>query len=207
MKLKHLIVVGLLAIGTLGLFTTARAGEESPWFIGVNTGYSWLDRDVYNINSGEKINRIKDSTGPSVGIEVGFQLCRYFALSGELHDYGSGFHGTFSNGNSPRAPANSSFTSSLEPYRVRMRGASVQAMPIWPVGDRLRLFAKVGILYTDQRFTWARFPYPTETVSENDLLLGVGAEYGFTKRWSVRLEYEQAQTRLGTLQGGIYWHF
>ncbi|MBK8478026.1 MAG: porin family protein [Opitutaceae bacterium] len=196
-------------IGALVLFASASAlaAQETPWFVGVTTGYSWLEHDVHNINSGERINRLKDSTGPSVGIEFGFQPCRYFAISGALHDYGSGFQGIFSNGNSPRGPGTGDYTLSLEPYKVRLRGASVQAMRLWPVSDRFRLFGKLGILYTDLRYTWTRSVSRTETVSDSDLLLGVGAEYGFAKRWSVRLEYQHAQLGLGTLQGGVYWHF
>lgn len=197
-------VVGALIL--LGAASSCVA-QESPWFVGVNTGYSWLDHDVYNLSSGRKLDRLKDSNGPSVGVEFGFRFSRYLALCGELHDYGSGFQGVFPDGDSPRAPGDGDYTQSLYPYEVRIRGASVQIMPILPISDSFRLFAKVGILYSDLRYSWTERRGHTETVSASDLLLGVGAEYGFSKRWSVRLEYEHAQLGLGTLQGGLYWHF
>ncbi len=84
-------------------------------------------------------------------------------------------------------------------------------MPTLPITVQLRFYAKVGMLYWNEKRTWGDQSYewnsPEQKTSGHDLLLGVGAEYSFTKRLSVRLEYEHAQLGLGTLQGGIYWHF
>lgn len=208
LQLTNIMKITKAMVSALFLFASVSAiqAQESPWFVGVNTGYSWLDHDVYNVNSGIQINRIKDSGGPSFGVEAGRSLCRYFALTGELHDYGSGFAGVFGSTSGPRAEGMLSFPA-VSPYKVRILGASVAAMPIWPINDHFHVFAKVGVLFTEFRYSWTDLPHPTERVSNRDLLLGGGVEYSFTKRWSVRLEYEQAQTRLGTLQGGIYWHF
>lgn len=225
--LKTIIAVLLLVFATGNLVAEA----DHPWFVGLKLGRTRYCQDFYGpTGSGNiKLYEMRDSAGPGGTLELGREFGRYFALGGSWTEYGSRFRVAPTAGDATMGGILS--LGAQGPYRMRIQGWSFAATGFVPLGKRVRLYAKAGTAYWRIR-QQVDLPatvitaigtgvggvvipvenpivqeWPVTTTSGHDLLLAGGVEYAFAARWSARLEYEQTWTRLGTVQGGIYWRF
>ncbi|MBG9390445.1 outer membrane beta-barrel protein [Caenimonas aquaedulcis] len=126
----------------------------------------------------------EDSRDKGWKLYGGYRISPYFAVEGGYFDLGS-FDYRYTT-----VPAGS-FAGELRP-----RGVNLDLLGILPIGDRFSVFGRVGAAYVDSRTSYSRTGAVT-TIFANDgdkhlrPKVGVGMQYAFTERLSVRAELER----------------
>lgn len=198
-----------------GVISVAAAAAAQPltqrWFVGASVGRASLDHRVVNIPTGSHIGTTNDESTKYLSLEGGFRFSRHLAASLAWHHYGDGFEGKFSDSRGLYTPSGSLAFPVISPYRVKMKAISAAIIPIFPINERIRVFAKLGVLYWGMDFEWldndGALTGRKEEITEHDVLYGAGFEYSISARWSARLEYEHANTDLGALKAGVSLSF
>src|SRR5262245_3073449 len=121
----------------------------------------------------------------------GRRLNQWFALEGTLTDYGR-FHAT----RDVQAPVTGSVDAD-----VRVRGASLDLLVMWPFESGFTAIGKIGGMYartqTDYKVTGPyAFPPDKQTSATNSELVGkygIGIGYTLTERVTLKMEYEVAR--------------
>lgn len=199
----------------LGVTSASAATGTQPlaqrWFVGASVGRASLDHRVVNIPTGTHIGTTNDEATKYLSLEGGFQFSRYLATSVGWHRYGNAFEGRLSDSRGLYTPPGFVAHAVISPYRVKMQAFSAAIIPMFPINEKIRVFAKFGILYWDMDFEWldgeGRLTGRNEELTERDVLYGAGFEYSFTTRWSTRVEYEHANVDLGGLKAGVIFRF
>lgn len=78
---------------------------------------------------------------------------------------------------------------------VNVSGPMVSVMGILPVGSRVELFLRAGVLFADEE---VKFVFTngsdSNTFGSEEWVGGAGVAFRFTPRWSARLEYLRTDT-------------
>jgi len=169
------------------------AAPEPHWYAGgavAQTIFDILPDSVAAPGSTDStLNSGQNQTGWRVF--AGRRLNRWFALEGTLTDYG-GFHAT----RDVQAPVAGSVDAD-----VRVRGASLDLLVMWPFESGFIAIGRVGGMYartqTDYKVTgpYAFPPDKQTSVSNGELVgkYGIGIGYALTERVTLKMEYEVAR--------------
>lgn len=76
-------------------------------------------------------------------------------------------------------------------FKTDVSGPAISALGKLPVGERFELFLRAGVLFADTKVRMSQRVQPTSiTYSDRVLIGGVGVDWAYADRWSVRLEYQ-----------------
>lgn len=198
----------LLCLGFLP-FASAEAAEPGWYFVGFAGESSASGLSVSE--SEDRLAALFDSAGLDVvdststiddsdtgfGLAGGYQVNDHFAFEityVDLGSVGSRHAATITDG-VEQGDADVVFQSSAD-------GAAVSALGILPIGERFSVFARVGISFLSADGTAkitvdGQTQRPRQSSQKTDLVYGVGAEYGLSKHFAVRLAWDR-YTDVGT---------
>jgi OOP family OmpA-OmpF porin len=183
----------VVAVGSMAILPTATFAQESRWYVGgslgqskVNVDTGELDRELTGLGIGHSGFRA-DEKDTAWKIFAGYKFNRNFALEGGWHSLGEW---------SASTTITSVFGTPVTPVGSKAEFKTQQvfdiaAVGILPVSNEFSVFGKLG-LYTAK--TEVRFSIGTISDSANarneNLLLGLGLGYDFSKNVGARLEWE-----------------
>jgi hypothetical protein len=201
-RVGQLLLLGLLACGG------AHAAEPTTGFyLGASAGAARHDVDnggaqgqiVIGIadlgalvvsRSGLKTD--SDSTGWR-GL-AGYRFTRYLAAELEYLDFGSSRIDESYVFDLPFFPFPSEPITIHQRFETDVSGPAVSALGKLPLGERLELFLRAGMLFADSKVRMAQRSTPTSiTYSDRVLIGGAGVDWNFAGRWSARLEYQRSK--------------
>ena len=180
--------LGLMALAMLGS-TPLLAQDLLGPYIGANLGSTRAKFDTparldafvgpgYSINSASGDNR--DTGGKLYG---GYRIHRNFAVEAGYFDLGR-FDYLYNT--TPAGSLNGN---------LRVRGLNLDLVGILPVSDRFSVLGRVGAAYAQARSSFGRTGGVPLAASRDEkdtnLKVGVGLQYAFTDRLSVRAELER----------------
>lgn len=180
--------LSLIALAVLGT-TPALSQELLGPYIGANIGSTRANFDSpttldafvgpgFNVNSSSADNR--DNGGKLYG---GYRFNRNFAVEAGYFDLG---RFNYSYNTTPPGSLGGD---------LRVRGLNLDLVGIFPVSDRFSVFGRVGAAYAQSRTSFnntGAVPFAaSRKESDTNLKVGVGLEYAFSDRLSVRAELER----------------
>lgn len=211
------VPAALLAVAVLAGAAALQAGDRA-WYVEAKAGPASLDARF-----GVRSPKTFDDDDTSRAVELGYSVNRYLAIQAGFHDLGE-----FAGGGSPCPEAAPFCIERLAldtlglcvegreclqvfaPVSAEVTGYSLSAIPRWPVGDRLWLFGRVGVLdwETDISHTGSSFGGGRlDSFSDQGLLTGLGVRYAFPKGLGVLLEYQRLDLDFGTANLGVSYRF
>jgi OmpA-OmpF porin, OOP family len=202
-------------IGSLGgllfaLFASGAWAQQAPvttgWYLGASAGSA-----KHDVSEGGAQNTILVGIGgfgvftvPRTSLRTddsstgwrglaGYRFNRYLAAELEYLDFGtSEIHETYVVDDLFPAPLTIE-----QDFKTDVSGPAVSALGKLPVGHGFELFVRAGVLFADSKVRNGQLrlpPSPTAvTYSDRVLLGGIGADWQFADRWSVRLEYQRSK--------------
>lgn len=221
---SRLLPVSITLAGLVLGISPAFAGDSS-WFIEARLGQSDFDAVL-----GSRWPKHFGGDDDAFGIELGYSVNRYFAVQVGYHDFGEG-QGTGAPcpedaeiciatvDGQPLAIDASALAICIPgapdlicglvatPLVAEMTGVSLAAVPSWPVNDRFSIFGKVGLMAWDADVAEAFDGFPIDSLSDRDLLTGVGLRYTFPSGFGVAAEYQQFDLDVGATSLGASWRF
>src|SRR5262245_29535499 len=203
--MNRIIAAALLALAAGGAAAQSKPADSKPadpkpsdaqaphWYGGVAAGQTVFDILPDSVAApgatASTLNSGQNQTGWRVF--AGRRLNQWFALEGTLTDYGR-FHAT----RDVQAPVTGSVDAD-----VRVRGASLDLLVMWPFESGFTAIGKIGGMYartqTDYKVTGPyAFPPDKQTSATNSELVGkygIGIGYTLTERVTLKMEYEVAR--------------
>ena len=191
--------LSLIALAVLGS-TPVLAQDLLGPYVGGNIGRTRAQFDTparldafvgpgYSINSASGDDR--DTGGKLYG---GYRLSRNFAVEAGYFDLGR-FDYLYNT--TPAGSLNGN---------LRVRGLNLDLVGILPVSDRFSVFGRAGAAYTQARSSFGSSGGVPLASSRNEkdtnLKLGVGVQYAFSDRLSVRAELERYRVKDAVRSGG-----
>lgn len=197
--------------------------DDSPWYVAARFG----DADVEARLGSQPVRRIDGEDG-AAAVEVGYALNRHLAVEFGYQDLGR-HTGT----GSPCTPADEvciqrlaslglcvegfSCTEVYPALEADVDGFSLALVPSLPIGKRLSLRGKAGVIAWDTDVVVAggsivpasgsRTTRDGELFSSRDLLAGVGVQYSFPSGLGVLLQHETFDLDAETTSLGVSWRF
>ena len=216
-RLTVITLAGLVLAGG-----QAWAGE-SPWYVAARFGESSVDARLGSRHP----KRLDDAANAAV-VEVGYAVNRFLAVEFGYHDLGR--HAGWG---SPCVQTDDACIERLAALELcvegfdcsevlvglegNVDGFSLALVPIWPLGDRLSLRGKAGLIGWDADvaiapgsfFVAAGSPFTRrgELFSSEDLLAGLGLHYSFPNGLGLQLQHETFDLDAGTTSFGVSWRF
>lgn len=90
----------------------------------------------------------------------------------------------------------------------RLRALQLSGVGSWWITDNFSLFGRLGYNSIQQKYSYADPTFSGRAKGySSGLLLGLGAEYAFTKQLSVRGEYQRPASDLYVLSAGLKYSF
>lgn len=192
---KTSIILGVAGLAALAS-APAAAQDHHGWYAGGSIGRSAATIDDAGITNGLAGQGLATSSiserDRDTGYKVfgGYQFHRNFALEAGYFDLGSfGYTAT-------TVPAGSLVGD------VRIKGLNLDLVGILPVGEKLSLLGRVGVISTRSRGSFsatgaASVPYASASTSERSTgaKLGVGLMYDFTDALALRVEAERYRVK------------
>ena len=205
---RTFVVLGVVCLVLVG--GRAWAGG-SPWYVAARFGESSAEAQFGAVHP-----KFVDDEAGTAAVELGYQVNEYLSVEGGFHDLGS--HAAFG------SPCRQSDVACIErlwtlglcaepgcaellaPAEAELSGFSVALVPGVPLGDRLSLRGKVGIMAWDGDVVVPGFDL-SERFSGEELLTGVGLEYSFPGGLGILLQHEELDLDVGTTSLGLSWRF
>ena len=212
----------VIVCATLVLCTGQLRADESPWYVAARLGDASVDARL----GSRPVNRIDDEATAGA-VEVGYSLNRHLAVELGYHDLG-----TYDGFGSPCPPGEEGCVERLASLGLcaegfdctevrpslaaKVDGVSLALVPIWPIGERLSLRGKAGLIAWDTDVTVERGFVTTsasrttangEIFSSRDLLAGLGVQYDFPNGLGLLLQHETFDLDAATTSLGVSWRF
>lgn len=185
---------------------------ESPWYVAARVGEASAEARL-----GARHPQSIDDEAASAAVDLGYRVNRYLAVEAGYQDLGS--HSGFG------SPCRQSDDSCIERLAglglcvegsecaeivtaldADLSGLSLALVPTLPLGERLSLRGKVGLIAWDGDVAAPRFG-AIERFSGEDLVLGVGLEYGFPGGLGLQLQHEELDLDAAATTLGLRWRF
>lgn len=219
MRPRILTVIGFAGLVLAG--GQAWAGE-SPWYVAARLG----DAAVNARLGSQHPKRLDDQAGAGA-VEVGYAVNRYLAVEFGYQDLGShaGVGSACRQGDDVCIERLATLGLCVEGFDCTLAvaelegdvdGFSLALVPSWPLGERLSLRGKVGVIAWDadvaarRGSVFAASGSPTirngELFSGRDLLAGLGLHYSFPNGLGLLLQFETFDLA-GTTSLGVSWRF
>lgn len=199
-----------LLLAGLALVAAPLLAGESPWYLEAKLGEASAEATF-----GSRWTKRIDGSDGAASVAVGYQVDRHLGIQAGYHDLGR-FDGT----GSPCPDSAETCvellalcvegfpcTEVLVPLEAEVSGFSLALVPRWPVGERVSVYGKVGVIDWDTDVSGLFTTAGTERFSDRDLLAGVGVQYTFPKGLGVLLEYEDLELGLASTSVGVSWRF
>jgi OOP family OmpA-OmpF porin len=153
----------VISVGLLGLGWSLAPSVYAQFYLGVGAGQAHASVPSLNTTVlGLPVTAsATKSNDTSYKIYGGYQFTKNWGVEVGYNDLGNGYNVNF---NFAGLPGSGS---------VKIDNWYVAGTGTLPLGDRFSVFAKLGAV-----------------ANHSDVLVGVGAQYAFTRNWSARLEYE-----------------
>lgn len=128
-----------------------------------------------------------DDTDVGWNVTLGYQINKYLAAEVSYYDFGEASVVESYSVNLLFAPLNITTTSSIEAF-----GPGVAVLGTLPLTSSIEIFARGGVLFLDQKVERQLSPTSRLSARTGDeiWMAGAGAQWSFTSRWAVRLEYQ-----------------
>ena len=165
------------------------------WYVGGGVGQSKSAFDVSGVQEmlqsypGFSTSFVMDETATGKKVFGGYRINRYVAVEGQYADFGK-FTSSFS--------ASKGSQKALSTGEWSATGLGVSMMGILPIGSKVSLFGKVGMLRWNATTSYAYVDnISPESFSGSDdatgtsSMLGVGINVKVAKKLSVRVEHER----------------
>ncbi|TAL07496.1 MAG: hypothetical protein EPO03_05085 [Porticoccaceae bacterium] len=179
-------VGGLLLLSASGAAFAAGPGAASPvgWYLGGGVGQSDANGiNASDLNDGSLSGGSSDHTDVAWELFGGYRLNSHFALEAGWIDLGKFKAAGISSG------TGDTWDAGPVSANVKVDGFDVAAVGIWPIGDRLELFGKVGGLYSKADYSVTNAGLSGSNNEHNtDVLFGAGANYKLTQNAALRAE-------------------
>jgi OOP family OmpA-OmpF porin len=89
-----------------------------------------------------------------------------------------------------------------------VRAAGISALGILPLGERLSVFGRLGLLQSKTRMQSAGAVTAANNHDETELHVGIGGMFQMTRGWALRAEYERLNdTRIDLSTLGVQYQF
>ncbi len=202
----------LLATACLVLAAGRLQAGESPWYVAARFGESSAEAQL-----GQRHPQRVDDEASTASIELGHEVNRYLAVEAGYHDLGS-----HAGVGSPCRQNSDCFIERLAALGlcaegfdcteiailidVEISGLSLALVPRLPLGERLSLRGKLGILSWDGEVTAASLG-TIERFSGENLVAGVGLEYSFPSGLGILAQHEELDLDGGATSIGMRWRF
>jgi len=199
---RHVYVSPILLTTLFFLLAVAPlAASDSRWYLNVKLGQGSLDADL-----GKFYPKHFEGDDPTSGFELGFVLHRHLAVQAGYHDLGR------YDGFGVSCPEDGACIEIYPPptsfMTADLSGLSLSLVPRLPLqGDRLTLYGKLGVIDWDRRIDAVGNYGLHETLSDSDLLSGLGVRYGFKNGLGVLAEYERFDFDQESASLGASWRF
>ncbi|MFQ6024688.1 MAG: porin family protein, partial [Acidiferrobacterales bacterium] len=151
-------ITSLLLVGTILLITTSvtsvATAQDNRWYVGGGFGKS--DDDAL------------DDEDDGLKVFGGFQFHKHVAVEAAFVDLGEF----------------DIISPMFGPGTLEQDGVAIQAVGLWPLGERWLVFGKAGV------FSWDVEAFGLSD-DGSDATFGVGGAYDFGNKWAVRAEWER----------------
>jgi hypothetical protein len=118
---------------------------------------------------------------------LGYRINKYLAAELSYHDFGEASVTERYFPNFPPLPAEIVVRSDIDAF-----GPSLSVLGTLPVSVSFDLFARGGVLFVDQEIGNTQGTFRNEqSIGDEVLMAGVGAQWSFAPRWTARLEYQR----------------
>lgn len=168
--------------------SAAQAQPSSNFYAVASVGYS-------DTSFRPTVNDVIDDDDQSFEVGIGYAFNRYLSVQGSYHDFGepTGF---------ANCPPGVLCITVTTPEPVEVDGWSASVIGHLPLGERLSLFGKAGILSWDTSASSSSLDDSGE-----DLLVGAGVSWQLTDRWGVELAYERVDLDIDSGKLGVAFRF
>lgn len=185
LNMKSRIKLVFVIFGLMSFSGTAIA--QSSFYVGGGGGQAEANELSFtDFDDGSGISGSFDDSDSGWKVFGGYKFSKYFALELSYVDLGSVSFDATSDG------SGSVFLSGPVTGIVSAKGPSASAVGIIPVGNRFDFLIKAGFMAWDADVTLSNSAFGTANTSQDgtDLAYGLGAQFRFTDRFSVRGEWE-----------------
>lgn len=169
----------------------ATAHAEGNFYVAGSIGQSrfnldWdkSDADALIEDASLTVNSSKlDKRDTAYKVQIGYQFNQYFAVEGGYIDLGAAEY---------KAEIDGGATGKVE---YETTGVNIGAVAVMPLTSSFSLLAKFGLIRSDVDFTvrasaGSVSASETESGTQIDTYVGLGAQYAFTDNFAARVEYD-----------------
>jgi hypothetical protein len=199
MRCRSLALPSAALLAALALLAPARASAHDN---GLYVSLKYGTTDV-QASFGDAFKKVVDGDDNSKTIEVGFRFSPHFAIQGGYHDFGDvpGFGPPCSDNAEACGPGDVPLDSETKAY-------SLEIVPQLPLGKRLSIFVKGGIVRTKSELTDAEGNFDfSEDFDDNDVIYGAGLRFGLFGPLQIFYEYEWIGSDFETQSFGATFQF
>ena len=179
-------------------FAGACLAQETGFYLGVgigNASYREACADFNRVAGQADAFGCTSSEDTAQKVFGGWRFHQYLALELSYIDFGDA-KGT---GTVAGAPATAT---------SKVKAAGLSALGILPLGDRLSVFGRLGLLEVKTRTQIEGGMAAVEDDDETELHVGIGALFNLARDWGVRLEYERLNdTKIDLISLGLQYRF
>jgi hypothetical protein len=211
---KGLVTLGCTLAATVIVLSPGRAGaSESPWYVEAAFGQASAEASL-----GSRHSKWIDDENGAATVALGYRVNRHLAIQAGYHDLGD--HYAFGSpcrqtddeciqrlANLELCVEGTECAQVLLDLDADLSGFSLAAVPSWGVSERVSVRGKVGIMAWDSEVRGPLDFGPIESFTGEDLLLGIGLEYGFSSGLGLLLEYSELDLDVSTTALGVSWNF
>jgi hypothetical protein len=189
-----------LLIALLALCAGSVEAGDSPWFARAKLGQVETDATF----GPPVFGRIIDDDDSTAAVELGYRFGRNLALQAAYHDLGEYDALDFP------CPPGQICPQALVPVEeatLEVTGVSLSAVPRLPLGERVSLFAKIGVIEWEADLVSDGSGDTLQTFDDHELLGGLGVAYDLPSGLGFQLEVEGFDLDVTTLTAGVGWRF
>lgn len=202
----------ILVLGALLLGPVSARAEDSRFSLAATLGPSELDA----VFGSRNLKRF-DEEDQAAAVLLDYRVTRFLSIEAGLHELGS-YQGAGSPCREDDVPCIQRLASlglcveGTECVQVQVGleaevgGVSLSLVPRWPLGRRLALRGRAGLMAWQNDLSGSGIGRIEELTGE-DLLLGAGVEWSGRSGLGARVEYSVLELDLTSAVAGISWRF
>lgn len=183
----------LTVVAVLLAMAWVSPAAASDFGLYVSAKYGTTDVDA---SLGDNLDQVLDGDDETQALEVGFRFGRFWGVQAGYHDFGD--VGGLANCDT------CGLVNNTIPIRGESTGYSLSLVPELPLGQRLSVYGKVGLIAweTDVSASTAVGDEPLGSFDEEDLLYGLGVRLDFLGPFELFGEWESVGSDLETISFG-----
>jgi hypothetical protein len=194
-SLQYLI---LIAIAATVLLPSSLLATSNGFYVSWKFGSTDADADI-----GDTFDQVLDGDEDSEAYELGYRFTRFWAVQAAYHDFGSieGFL-------DPCPEGAEVCPEVLFPIAGDTKAYSLTIVPQLPLGNRLSIFGKVGLVAWETEVEAASGAEElVDDFDDEDLIFGVGVRFKLFGSFEVFGEWESIASDIETTSVGLTFQF